>query len=343
MLAAASLVVVVAGLKAASDLLVPVVLALFLALLTLPLVDRLTRKGVRPSLAVLLAVLADVAVVAAFLLLLGRAIAEFAQALPGYTEALLAKVRSGATWLEARGVPASEWPSALQRSSIVDVAGGIFAETVRRVTSFLGYSLLVIVTTVFMILEALVLPGKLQRAVGGRLRTAPAQLFLITREIQRYLAIKTAVSVATGLLIGLWVGFLGVEFPLFWGLVAFLLNYVPMIGSAVASVPTVLLTWVQHGSGIAVLVALGYLAVNFAIGNLIEPHLMGRRFGLSTLVVFLSLGFWGWVWGPVGALLSVPLTMTLKIMLEHIDGLSWIAVLLGKGGASGPAPGAARG
>ncbi len=331
LLTAASLVVLVAGLKAAADLFVPVVLALFLALLTLPLVARLIDRGVRPGLAVLLAVLTDVAVVAAFLLLLSRALAEFAGALPGYAEALLIKVRAGVLWLEGRGLPSAGWQSALQVSSVVDVAGGIFAETVRRVTSFLGYTLLVILTTVFMIVEALVLPGKLRQALGGRPRSVSAQVLQITREIQRYLAIKTFVSFVTGVVVGLWLWFLGVEFPLFWGLVAFLFNYVPLIGSVVASIPTVLVTWVQLGSGIAILVALGYLAVNFVIGNLAEPHWMGRRFGLSTLVVFLSLGFWGWVWGPVGALLAVPLTMTLKIMLEHIEGLGWIAVLLGKG------------
>ncbi len=137
------------------------------------------------------------------------------------------------------------------------------------------------------------------------------------------------VSVATGLLIGVWVGVLGVDFAIFWGLVAFVLNFIQNLGSVIAAVPTTLLAMVQIGVGRGLLVALGYLVVNMVIGNFIEPHLMGRRVGLSTLVVVLSLVFWGWVWGPIGMLLSVPLTMVLKILLENTEEFRWVAVLLG--------------
>ena len=115
---------------------------------------------------------------------------------------------------------------------------------------------------------------------------------------------------------------------LLWGLVAFLLNYVPNLGSIIAAVPAVLLALVQYGVGHALLVLMGYVAVNMLLGNLLEPVLMGRRLGLSTLVVFLSLVFWGWVWGPVGMLLSVPLTMIAKIFLENTRDLAWLAVML---------------
>ncbi len=127
---------------------------------------------------------------------------------------------------------------------------------------------------------------------------------------------------------------LGLDFALVWGVVAFLLNYIPTIGSIIAAVPAVLLAAVQLGFGRAVLIAAGYVVVNTVLGNLVEPALMGRRLGLSTLVVFLSLVFWGWVWGPVGMLLSVPLTMVVKILLENTDDLRWVAVLLDSGRAA---------
>jgi predicted PurR-regulated permease PerM len=142
-------------------------------------------------------------------------------------------------------------------------------------------------------------------------------------------AIKPLVSLATGGFVALWVGLLGVDFPLLWGLVAFLMNYIPSLGSILAAVPAILLTIVQLGPGRALAVAIGYLVVNVVLGNFVEPHFMGRRLGMSTLVVFLSLVFWGWVWGPVGMLLSVPLTMVLKILLENTEDLRWVAVLLG--------------
>ena len=140
----------------------------------------------------------------------------------------------------------------------------------------------------------------------------------------------------TGTLIGLWVWFLDVDFPLLWGLLAFLFNYIPFFGSIIAAIPAVLVTVVQFDWSRTLLVGLGYFAVNTVVGNLIEPHLMGRRFGLSATVVLLSLIFWGWVWGAMGMILSVPLTMTIKISCRHSERLRWVAVLLGPPPASSP-------
>ena len=127
---------------------------------------------------------------------------------------------------------------------------------------------------------------------------------------------------------------MGLAFPMVWGLLAFLLNCVPSIGAIIAAIPAVLFALVQHGPGSALVVAIGYIVVNTAIGSLLEPHLIGRTLGLSTLVVFLSLVFWGWVWGPLGMLLSVPLTMIVKIFLENSEDLRWVAVMLDSGRAA---------
>jgi predicted PurR-regulated permease PerM len=114
-------------------------------------------------------------------------------------------------------------------------------------------------------------------------------------------------------------------------LIAFLLNYIPTVGSIIAAIPAVLLSLILVGTaGHAVLVTLGYVVVNTLFGNILEPNLMGRRLGLSTLVVILSLLFWGWAWGPLGALLSVPLTVVVKIWLENTHDLKWVAILLDK-------------
>jgi len=143
------------------------------------------------------------------------------------------------------------------------------------------------------------------------------------------MVIKTLISLATGILIAFWLFILGVDYPILWGFLAFLLNYIPNIGSIVAAIPAVVLAIIQLGFGSAVLVAAGYIVVNFVIGNVIEPRLMGRKLRLSTLVVFLSLIFWGGLLGLVGAILSVPLTMALKFAFESSESTRWIAVLLG--------------
>ena len=122
---------------------------------------------------------------------------------------------------------------------------------------------------------------------------------------------------------------LGVDFPLLWAMLAFLLNYIPTIGSIIAAVPAVLIALVQLGPGEASATAIGFVGINMVFGNIIEPRLMGYGVGVSPLVVFIGLFFWGWVFGPIGMLLSVPLTMTLKLALESDKRTRWIAILIG--------------
>jgi hypothetical protein len=153
----------------------------------------------------------------------------------------------------------------------------------------------------------------------------------IVREVQAYLGIKTLVSLATGLSIGVLAWLLGLDFYVLLGLIGFVMNYIPTVGSLLAALPALFLSVLQFTSlGHLLLVVGGYGAINMVFGNLIEPNLMGKRLGLSTLVVILSLLFWAWVWGPVGALLAVPLTMIVKIMLENTEDLRWVAILLDK-------------
>jgi predicted PurR-regulated permease PerM len=122
---------------------------------------------------------------------------------------------------------------------------------------------------------------------------------------------------------------LGVSYPILWGFLVFLLHYIPNIGSVIAAIPGILLALIQLGIGGAIYVAVGYFLVGFILGNFIQPKLMGRRLGLSTLVVFLSLLFWGNLLGLIGAVLCIPLTMTLKFAFESNEGTKWIAILLG--------------
>jgi AI-2 transport protein TqsA len=209
--------------------------------------------------------------------------------------------------------------------------------TLRGIAWTLSNAFLILIIMVFMLAETAAFPAKL-RSVLGRHDADLSRFAKITHEVQQYLGIKTVVSLVTGVLVGSWTWILGLDFPLFWGLLAFLFNYIPSVGSILASIPPVLLGLIQYGLGTSLLVGLGYLVVNVTLGNLIEPNLMGRRLGLSTLVVILSLVFWGWVWGPVGMLLSLPMTMIVKIMLENTPDMHWIAILLGKSAPETPPP-----
>jgi predicted PurR-regulated permease PerM len=141
--------------------------------------------------------------------------------------------------------------------------------------------------------------------------------------------IKTLISAANGLVMTLWLWILGVDYPVLWGMLTFLFNYVPNIGSIIAAIPATLLALVQLGSGSALLTLLGYLVVSNVLGNFLEPRLMGKGLGLSTLIVFISLVFWGWVLGPIGMILSVPLTSLIKIALESNEDTRGLATMLG--------------
>nr|XP_061813395.1 AI-2 transport protein TqsA-like [Nerophis lumbriciformis] len=332
LVSAAALMVIIAGLKAAGDLLLPMLVALFLAILSSPLLAWLMSRRVPKPLAVLIAVLTNVAILVAFVLPVGGSVNAFTEALPKYREQLRVRTAAAVSWFDGHGLDTGRLEEiGVDTSTLVDQATnmmvGTAADLIRGVAALFTNSLMVLLLLVFMLFEAASLPRKLERAFGiqdflGRLSNA-------RQEIQRYLRIKTLMSLLTGVLITTWVWLLGVDFPLLWGLVAFLLNYIPTLGSILASVPAVLIALVELGVGRALLVGLGYLVVNMAIGNFAEPQLMGRKFGLSALVVFLSLLFWGWVWGPLGMLLSVPLTMILKIILENTRDFRWLAELLG--------------
>jgi len=330
---AACVVVLVAGLRAASSVIEPFLIALFVVTLSLPVLFWLKQR-LPAMLAVLGTILLDIAVLAAVGSLVGTTVNQLAGDMDKYEGRLTELIDDGSAWLEERGLQ-PEWlaaPDASERlgllsrfdsSLLVD-----FANQALRYTATAFSSLLIIAfIVIFMLFEAATFRAKVRMAFTGD--SAEERFTRVMREIQHYIGIKTMVSAATGLLIGAWVGLLGVDFFIFWGLVAFVLNFIPNLGSIIAAVPTTLLAMVQIGVGRGLLVALGYLVVNMVIGNLIEPHLMGRRLGLSTLVVVLSLVFWGWVWGPIGMLLSVPLTMVLKIMLENTEEFRWVAVLLG--------------
>ncbi len=325
LLVAASLVVIIAGLQAAAPLLLPFLLSIFLVILSLPLFVWLQGRGVPAPLAVLLTVLATMVFLATIVVIVGGSVERFTEEAPKYADSLQETAAVLVAWLHSQGIDLSPEIArdAINPGAVMGFVGQVF----NSLASVLSHFVLVLITTIFILFEATHFPQKLRLALG-RQDSNTTPLSRIILEVQRYLGIKTLISMATGLLIGVWVAILGVDFPVLWGLLAFLFNYVPNLGSIIAAIPTVLLALVQLGPGYAALVGLGYLVVNMALGNFVEPYFLGRKLGLSTLVVFLSLVFWGWVWGPVGMLLSVPLTMVVKILLENSEEFRWVAVLL---------------
>jgi AI-2 transport protein TqsA len=324
----AGFIIVVAGMKAASSLLVPFFLAAFVAVICAPPLFWLQRKGV-PKLMALVVILASILVVGCLLaVLIGPSLNHFLNSLPGYQERLTTHIGASISWLSKKGIhiPAEEIPQTFNPVWVINLAGGIFS----ALSSLFTNALLILLTVVFMLLEAADLPEKLRVVLKNPERSLSA-IEKFSQNAKRYLIIKTLISAAVGLLIWLWLLILGVDYPVLWGTLSFLLNYVPSIGAIIAALPVALLALVQLGAGPALLVLLGFAVVHLVVGNIVEPKLTGKGMSLSTLVVFLSLVFWGWVLGPIGMILSVPITSLVKIGLESYESTRGLAVMLGSG------------
>lgn len=325
LLTGACLVIIIAGVQAAASLLVPLLLSLFIACICLPPLHWLVERRIPAVWAVLLVTL-GLGLLGAFLsIFIGTSLADFSQNLPTYQERLQGQTTQLFTWLSGFGIHVSN-KMALDAFNPA-AAMGFAGELLSGFGNALANTFFIVLTVIFLMFEALALPHKW--ALIGEHAPSTHAISTFLDSVNQYLMIKTSISLATGVVVSIWLSILGVDYPLLWGLLAVLFNYVPNIGSIIAAVPAVLLALVQLGVDAALYTGLGYIAVNLIMGNVIEPRFMGKGVGLSTLIVFVSLVFWGWLLGPVGMLLSVPLTMIVKLALEANPKTQWVAVLLG--------------
>jgi AI-2 transport protein TqsA len=319
-------IIILAGMHVASSLLVPFILAVFIAVICSPPLFWLQRKGVPKALAVLLILVAVMTVGLAIVALVGSSINGFVNELPGYEQRLSGMIAAATDWLREKGVRIPE--EGVSRAFSPQAAMGLISGLVAGLSNVIANTLMILLTVLFILLEAAEFPKKLRAALKNPERSLKG-FDKFSRNANRYVVIKTLIGAATGISISLWLLILGVDFPALWGMLAFLLSYVPSIGSIIAMVPATLLALVQLGPGSALLTVLGFLVVNNVFGNFVEPRLMGKGLGLSPLVVFVSLVFWGWLLGPVGMVLSVPLTSLVKIALESNDNTLGLAIMLG--------------
>lgn len=329
MIVLACLVVVLAGIKAASTIMVPFFLSIFIAIACSPIINYTSKFGVPRWLSITFVIL--IIVVFGFLLagLVGQSMTEFRENLPTYRTQLDKEF----AWIVGK---LSEYNININGDLIaahLDPATAMSVATnfISGMGGVLSNLFLILLTVIFMLFEANSMPHRLHIALADPdMKMKHIDRFI--RLVNSYLAIKTVVSLGTGTIIGIWLYVMGVDHFMLWAVLAFMLNYIPNIGSIIAAVPAVMIAFVQYGVASAGMAALGFLLVNTVMGNIVEPRLMGRGMGLSTLVVFLSLIFWGWLLGTVGMLLSVPLTMVVKIALESREESKWLAVLLSSDG-----------
>ncbi|MGD0886437.1 MAG: AI-2E family transporter [Thermodesulfovibrionales bacterium] len=322
----AALVIIIEGINQAQSVLVAFLVAVFFAIIGTPPVLWLERKRIPSVVAVLLVVAGMITILLIVGAIVGASINSFYTELPFYQIRLQEQGSAFQSFLATKGIRGMD--KVLLGFVNPGAVMSLTARLLARLGSALSNIVLILLTVTFILLEASSFPVKLRAVLADPQQEFP-QFTRFVGDIGRYMIIKTLISLTAGILIGIWLFILGVDFPILWGFLAFLLHYVPNVGFLIAAIPAVLLSLVQLGIGSASFAAAGYLTINFVLGNMVEPKLMGRRLGLSTLAVFLSLIFWGSLLGPIGMVLCIPLTMTLKFACENNKGTQWIAVLLG--------------
>jgi predicted PurR-regulated permease PerM len=326
LLGIAALMVILGALKMAEAIVIPILLAFFVAIICAPPLAWMTSHRVPPWLAIVILVAGLVVFGSVLMLFVGSAIDTFTNRLPTYQARLQDEAVKLIPYFERLGLPVTR-EQVLQHfnpASLMRLAGNALT----NLGSLLTNLLLIVFIVIFLLLEATLLTDKLHKALPNAEKSME-QADGFVRQVNTYLVIKTSISIATGFLVSIWLWILGVDFAPLWGLIAALMNFIPNVGSILAAIPAVLLAVVQLGIPDAALVAAGYIVVNVLMGNFLEPRFMGSGLGLSPLVVFLSLLIWGWMFGLAGMFLSIPLTMIAKIALEQNPSTRWIAILLG--------------
>ena len=307
------LVIILSGIRFAADIIVPFILALFIAVVLNPVVQRMVKLRIPRVIAVSLLIVIIVMLMVLLLAYLGTSLNELARTLPQYRSSLVIPLKNLEPWLQRAGIGVSvdELVKYIDPNAAMTLVTNLLAQLSNAMSSIF----LLLLTVVFMLLEVPQLPNKLKQMMSRPIEGMAAIQRAID-SVSHYLVLKTAISIVTGLVAWGMLAALDVRFAFVWGLLAFALNYIPNIGSVLAAIPPIAQVLAFSGLYDALVVLAGYLVINLVFGNILEPRIMGRGLGLSTLVVFLSLIFWGWLLGPVGMLLSVPLTIIVKSRLS---------------------------
>jgi AI-2 transport protein TqsA len=322
----AALIIIIAGIVYAKSIILPFLLALFISIICAQPIYWLEKKKVPKSLAIFFILIGILAIFLGFGYLVGGAITSFSSNAPKYEASLKEISDTFIHSLNDHGIKIADdqFTKLFEPSSIINFA----VQAVNELVKITGNFFLIFIIILFMFLELNSIPDKVRAIFKGTAESLGYLTKIIT-SIRHYLGIKTIIAIVTSVLIFTALSIIGVEYAILWALMAGLASFIPHIGSTIAAIPALLFALVQLGSGGAIWTLVSFLVINNTIGNFFEPRIMGKGLGLSALVVFLSLIFWGFILGTIGMFLSVPLTITIKIILEQNEDTRWIAILLG--------------
>lgn len=322
----AALVIIFAGAIYAKTIIAPFLLALFISIICIQPITWLEKKGVPRWVAIIIVILGLILIFFGFSSLIGGTLTFFLSNVSKYESTVTTIIKSIIQFLNEKGlkIPDDQIATFIQPAKMLEFT----TVAVRELFKMLGNTFLIFLIILFILMEFGSFSDKAKTINSGSDKSI-AFLSTILKDIRHYLAIKTLVCLSIGILIYIAMLIIGVDYPVLWALIAGLMNYIPNIGSIIATIPAFLFALVQLGLGGALWTLGSFMVIHNVLGNFIEPKLMGRGLGLSTLVVLLSLLFWGFILGLVGMFLAVPFTLTIKIILEQNEKTRWLAILLG--------------
>ncbi len=325
LLSLAAIIIILAGVSYAESIISPLLIALFISALSGPVMFWLTAKKVPSGIAVSL-IIACIVILGFFISsILGSSVHGFSENLPEYQKRLQEITHSIGVRLGSFGIKIQL--EELKNIFNLGKAMGLISTTLNQLLGALSNIFFILMTVIFLLLELSSFRFKI-KAISADPEQTMDHLYHVSKTVADYFKIKSLTSFLTALAVFIALTFMDIDFPILWALLAFLFNFIPNIGSIIAAVPVILLALIQFGFLVAGEVIILYVVINSVVGNFLEPKFMGKSLGLSTLIVFLSLIFWGWLLGPVGMFLSVPLTMTFKIIMDNSENTHWISVLL---------------
>lgn len=329
LLSIAAAVAVLAGMRAAASIIGPVLIALIITVAWSPGSEWLRKRGWHPSLAALAGIALGIVGIALFVALVWSSLLQLQENLPGYQPRIvalqqlirdrLADLPIDSSKMFTRGVFSAE--------NIV----GYALRIVQNITHTAGNLFLLVLLMAFMMLEAVRYPRKLWEAFASSPGTIQ-RFAQFSTSIRSYVGLNAIFGLAAAFLDTMLLLSLGIDYAILWGVLSFLLSFLPNIGFIIALTPPTLLALIQFGFGRAIAVLGGYVVINFVVDNIVKPRFVGERLDLSPLVVVISLLFWGWLLGPMGALAAVPLSIGARFVFESFEESRWLAYLMSDAG-----------
>lgn len=322
----AGLFIIILGLKYTSSIMSPIFLAIIIAISAAPMIEWLIRKGLPNWLSLLITIVVMILVLVGMIAVIGYSVAQLVETLPNYADNLQGQQNSLQTTLEGLGLDASS----VQNTDTNKLLGYV-GTLLGGVVGVLSGVIMMLMVLIFLLIAT---PGFTTIFKIDFDEESPtfSRFRSLAVDLREYVGITTVINVAVGIIDAVFLFILGVDFPILWGFMAFLLGYIPSVGFWLALVPPFALAFLEFGAAKALIVLAGYVLINGGIQNILQPKLMGSGLNLAPWVVVVSIFFWTWVLGPMGALLAIPLTMVVKeIFLEGFDDTQSLALLMDSG------------